>query len=267
MSFFDVQDRINRKIYSLFNIASDAVFYLKRDIRNCVGKNSAYHDIHAGDRCFILGTGPSLNLLSESDIRFLSNEITFGVNSLFKFDRLDEIYPRYYLLMDNNYWGISKDTFSELREKYKSKQPVFITDYRAKNLLIDSDERIILYSKNYPLKYARFDVSKNISIAMNVVGFAILSAMYMGFKEIYLLGCDYNSFCSLPKSHCYDDSSEKSDLPKYNLAFYLKYYAITTELHYTIQNTAKMNKINIINLTENSLLDAYPKMGIENIIN
>jgi len=87
----------------------------------------------------------------------------------------------------------------------------------------------------------------------------------MGFKEIYLLGCDYNLFCSKGASHCYDDEKELADLPTYNLAFYLKYYHLTTEFHYMIREEAKSRGVDVINLTEESLLDAYPKKSIESV--
>ena len=81
----------------------------------------------------------------------------------------------------------------------------------------------------------------------------------MGFKNIYLLGCDYNAFCTAGKGHAYDDKSELAQTD-YNLAFYLKFYWITTEVHYLIAKLAKKRGVNIINLTPGSLLDAYPRV-------
>jgi hypothetical protein len=102
----------------------------------------------------------------------------------------------------------------------------------------------------------------NIFAAMNVVSFSILAAMFMGFKKINLLGCDYNAFCTNGKGHAYDDKSELGQF-KYNLAFYLRFYWITTEIHYLIAKLAKRNGVEVINMSEGSLLDAYPKATLE----
>ena len=42
---------------------------------------SKFKDIHKGQRCFIIGTGPSLN---KTNLSLLKDEICFGVNTLYK---------------------------------------------------------------------------------------------------------------------------------------------------------------------------------------
>ena len=102
-------------------------------------------------------------------------------------------------------------------------------------------------------------------IGMNVVATSILSAIYFGVKDIYLIGADYNAFCSQGKGHAYDDDDELSQ-SDYNLAFYLKFYAIGTEFHYLIAKYAKKRGVRIINLNPDSLLDAYPKIPLNEIL-
>lgn len=267
MSMFELHDKINAKIFGAFNVASDMLFSSKSSIKRDLKNNARYYDLHKGERCFILGTGPSLNHLTPEQTALLENEITFGVNSLYKARVADNITPKYYALMDNIYWGRSSYTFAEVSNRYRDNAPVFITDIRAKEFTFDKTRSIFLYAKNYPTKEVRYDLTRNISITMNVVGFSILAAMYMGFKEIYLLGCDYNSFCSRVSSHCYDDKSEYEKSGVNNLSFYLKYYHLTTEFHYLIAKTARKNGINIINLTDGSLLDAYPGKQISDVLN
>ena len=63
----------------------------------------------------------------------------------------------------------------------------------------------------------------------------------------------------------YDDDKEVSQV-NYNLAFYLKFYAICTEFHYLVSKYAKKRGVKIINLNPNSLLDAYPKMMSDEIL-
>jgi hypothetical protein len=108
-------------------------------------------------------------------------------------------------------------------------------------------------------------LDKNIYSAMNVVSHTILVALYMGFSEIYLLGCDYNAFCSMGKGHAYDDKQEMEKV-SYNLAFYLKFYWLTTEFHYLVAKLARENSVAIKNLTPGSLLDAYPRGRIDDVL-
>lgn len=268
MSFFTIKERIDKVVYRGFNVISDVVFFARPSIRKEISRNGRYRLVHNGQRCFIIGTGPSLNNIDPCLVDRIKDEIVFGVNSFYKIDAFSSVVPNYYVLVDNNYWGISSGTFDEVREKY-AKSPVFVSDVRALKFLKcagKDSNYLALYAKNYPVDFIRFDAESNLSITMNVVGVSIQVAIYMGFKEIYLLGCDYNSFCSVGGSHSYDDQDEKNTLPSYNLAFYLKYYAITTEFHYKLAKLARDNNVILVNATEGSLLDAYPYKSLESIV-
>lgn len=266
MSKFDTKEKIDNLLYRAFNVASDLYFHINTSQKAALRKNKKFQDRHSGDRCFILGTGPSINKLTDSHIQKLTNEFTIAVNSVYKAQKLSPIKPSYYSLLDNNYWGISSSTFGEIAEQYKDTPPVFITDIRARRVVPTEADCIYLHAKNYPIDRMRFDITKNLSITMNVVSFSILCAIYMGFREIYLLGCDYNLFCSRVGTHCYDDKAEIEELPKYNLGFYLKYYHLTTQFHYLIADLAKGAGIKVINTSEGSLLDAYPHKHIEQVL-
>ncbi|MCL2875144.1 MAG: DUF115 domain-containing protein [Betaproteobacteria bacterium] len=266
MYFFDLKQCVDNLMYYVFNFLSDAEFFLNPKRKALLAGNKAFHNKHAGERCFILGTGPSLAGLTCEQVGSLSKETVFAVNSIFKVYVVSSITPRYYALLDNNYWGVSKGTFVEVVEKYNNAPPVIITDIRAKTLVPNGVESILIYSKNYPAKRIRCDLSGNMSLTLNVVGSSILSAIYMGFNEVYLLGCDYNLFCSRIGTHCYNDDAEIKELPSYNLAFYLKYYHLITEFHYLISALAQRNGVKIINLTEGSLLDAYPFARVNTVL-
>lgn len=266
MSLFRLHEAINRQLFRSFNISSDLIFKSRPKLRKLLKENNDFRDRHEGERCFILGTGPSLNALGSEDIDFLTGEVCFGVNSLYKSDAVKGVSPSYYLLMDNNFWGISKGTFNEVADHYEDRRPVIITDYRAASLTEKFSEKIFIYAKHYPVDRMRLNMAQNISITMNVVSFGIVSAMFMGFKQIYLLGCDYNLFCSPLNNHCYDDSSEGETYGENSLAFYLKYYALTTEIHYQINRAAKATGSCVVNLTPGSLLDAYPSGDLKKIM-
>lgn len=261
MNKFIIKDNVDKQIYAVYNVISDVIFSVNFRVKNLLKKNSDYKNIHAGGRCFLLGTGPSLNDLSIQQIEKLKSEITFGVNSLYKSKVTSVISPTYYALVDSVYWEGLSFTFKEVGERYKSIPPIFLADVRSKKIIDNlelKNEVIYIYAKKYPTHKMSSELSKNMFGAMNVISYSILAAIYMGFKEIYLLGCDYNFFCEQGNWHCYDDKEEMKSESN-NLAYYLKYYNLTTEFHYLIAKLAAEKGVKITNLTKVSILDAYPR--------
>lgn len=270
MSKFELKQKVDDTLFKIYNCLSDLQFQFKRKEKLIVAENKKYQHIHAKEECFILGTGPSLLNLTDDQISHISKEKTFAVNSLYKSKAGKSISPTYYALMDNNYWEDEsyKRNVSEIAEQYSDNPPTFITDFRAAHIfdnVVKSRKNIYLHAKKYPVSPLSFDLHENTFGLMNVVSVCIATAIYMGFTKIYLLGCDYNAFCSFGGGHCYDDEEELKGV-SYNLAFYLKYYHLTTEFHYLIAKYAKENNIKIVNLSSTSLLDAYPRRNIESLI-
>lgn len=267
MNKYTIKDNIDKIIYKVYNFLADFIFLFKSKEKKLIKQNIKFKDIHKGERCFILGTGPSLGKLTSEQVEGLKKEITIGVNSLYKATFTKDLVPSYYALFDNLYWGEFSNAFTDIKEKYSSRCPVFFTDYRAENIIKQMgvvDSTIFLYGKKYPVNEIHNNICKNMDIAQNVVGTCILIAIYLGFKEIYLLGCDYNSFAHLQDVHCYNDSDEIIEREN-RLGFLLKFYAITTEIHYLIAKLAKQRGVKIINATPNSLLDAYQRKDLSTL--
>lgn len=268
MSKFDVKDQIDNVIYRAYNVLADVIFNVRLDSKKLISQNSRFKNIHQGERCFILGTGPSLDKLEEAELSVVNRSVVFGVNSLYKSRVGKLVMPLYYTLVDNLYWESWSGAFADVSEVYKSSPPTFITDLRARHILTSTSDvanPLYIYAKKYPINRVDSDFSRNVFATMNVVSNTILVAMYMGFKDIYLLGCDYNAFCTQGKGHCYDDKQELSSI-RYDLAFYLKYYHLTTQFHYLIARLAREQGVNIINFTPGSLLDAYPRKPFDEYI-
>ena len=268
MNSYQIKDKIDNVIFQCFNFLSDIIFFFKFNLKTSLKTNQRFENIHSGEKCFILGTGPSLSKLTENQIDNLKNQVIFGVNSFYKAEIANHLQPTYYALFDNLYWEDEKHFFEDILAKFKLKKPIFLTDYRAKsiveNLGVESDI-MFLYNKKFPINKIDSKLTGNMYIGQNVISTAILIAINMGFKEIYLLGCDYNSFATTNAEHCYNDDDEK----KYNtenLAFYLKFYALTTRIHYLIAKHAINKGVKIVNITSGSLLDAYPRKDINTVI-
>lgn len=267
MTSFQIKECIDKYIYSIYNIYSFFSFFFKYRTKKILKRNVVFKDIHKSQRCFILGCGPSLKNIDPEHLSFLKNEMIIGVNDLFRTPFLRDIIPQYYFMLDNAYWTDQIDTAFAAIDFYKNKKTVFFTHVKAYDFLgkkvSKSSTMYYLYSGLYPVKRVLNSLDKNQTISINVVTQAILSAMYMGFKEIYLLGCDYTAFATPLDTHCYDSS--ETPYKTQNLAFYLKYYELATNIHYMVAQKALKEHVSIFNLTDNSLLDAYPKKKLSDL--
>lgn len=265
MNKFNLKDKIDQIIYITYNLLAEIFFQFNFKVKKKIKKNLFFKNKHKGERCFIIGTGPSLNKLNEAQVISLNKEVVFGANSFYKAKAVNSINPTYYALVDNLYWEEKDYTFTEVIKKYEQCPPTFITDLRAQGLAekaYPEKQHVFVYSKKYPTVKVSEKIDSNIYVTMNVISCCILVAIYMGFKEIYLIGCDYSAFCNLKEEYKSDDKH-----PTFNLAFYLKFYWITTEFHYLIAKLAIEKNINIVNLSQGSLLDAYPMGVIDKVIN
>ena len=159
----------------------------------CVSENSrllrSYHNKHKGERCFLIGNGPSLRI---SDLEGLqkNGEITFGCNLVTKVFGETSWRPDYYFLIDRI---CAKFQSEEINEAIRD-IPLFtkITTY---NIFREKPSNpVILYNIAKPkYKVKRSPLAYYIPSGSTVMSLMIEMAVYMGFSEIYLVGCDCTS--------------------------------------------------------------------------
>ena len=89
--------RLSRKIF--YRFSSDS-----REIR-------AYKNIHQGERCFIIGNGPSLTM---EDLSCLTGEHCFAANRICNAFSKTDWRPEYYMCVDSSVFKDMKDTISSL---------------------------------------------------------------------------------------------------------------------------------------------------------
>lgn len=168
------------------------------DIYYPYSKIKQYKDIHKGKRCFIIGTGPSLNI---QDLELLTDEYTFSMNSILLSFKDTKWRPTYYVVQDSRAYNIFKNKL--LGQNIKE---IFLgISYRRNSIFLNKFFNKNFNKYNYfPLKVFR-DGIKNKNFSNDcykqiydgaTVTYSILQlALYMGFKEIYLLGidCDYTT--------------------------------------------------------------------------
>lgn len=138
-------------------------------------------NIHSGQRCFIIGNGPSLK---HTDLRRLRGEFTFGMNRFYLlFDELG-FHTTYYLAVNSL---VIEQCAEELR---RLPMPRFIS-WRSRNLIQPVDGLIYLHTTYTGPRFAR-DARGRLWEGATVTYVALQLAYHMGFDPVILIGVDHS---------------------------------------------------------------------------
>jgi hypothetical protein len=146
------------------------------------------HNKHVGERCFIIGSGPSIN---DMDLTPLKKEITFGFNAFYLIKDRVGFLPTYYLVEDPFPAEDNAGAINQLHETIK----IFPSD--LKYCLRPDNHTIYVYFNRDYVEYHHPDFPLFSDNALRciywggtVAYMALQMAYYMGIREVYLLGID-----------------------------------------------------------------------------
>ena len=147
-----------------------------------------YKNLHSGQSCFILGTGPSL---AQIDPEILSGEITFGMNLLCKTANKRGFKPSYYVAEDRHILEYCSEDIAAL-----TSCKVFLPNY-ARQIIRQTPNQIHVNSVRYESGKAELpcfglNADRRIWLTGSAAYMAMQLAYYMGFSTIYLLGFDHD---------------------------------------------------------------------------
>lgn len=251
--------KFNMKAFDIGGIFKSIYYYLfKHSLFTIVNKNAKLNTIvDPSKKVYVCALGPSLKQVDLSKI----DGDSIVVNRFFKIGKdFPSFVPTYYVMVDTGFSSYeNKRDFKEALDTYLPQGTIFFLN----SLMEDSD---IL--KGYDLTNIyfvscfrgsvhadkKYSLDKPLPVFQNVVGAAIFIIMLLGYKDISLLGCDFNSFASRKRIHCYQDKSE--DRP-FSLSWELFVYSRAAKDHEDIQQYATVNNVKIVNSTKDSLIDAY----------
>jgi len=149
---------------------------------------ASYRDCHRGRRAFILGMGPSLKV---EDLDRLTGEVTFACNKIYlAFDKT-QWRPTYYSVLDvlvaqNNAEAIAQLDLTmffsrSCRPYFDADQALWLTDLAPP--VSATGERKYGFSE---------DASLGVYGGFTVIYLQLQLAWYMGVREVYLLGLDFD---------------------------------------------------------------------------
>jgi len=211
-------------------------------------------------RCFVVATGPSLTL---EDLECIKNEFCFGMNSCIKAFGETTWRPAVYGIQDVY-------VYEKLKEELEAADPsdlanVWVSDSVANSFVTpERFRRFPLYDldhKHYHRTgYGKFEFSCDCYASVNdgySITFSLMQmAVYMGFKEIYLLGCDCNY--NQPKTHFKDSGHVDPKAPVMGDKMIAG--------HAEFKKFADALGVNVINCTRGGMLEVYPRMNLDEVL-
>lgn len=185
-----------REYFSLEDVYNDLKFKESKEL-------SKFKNIHKGEKCFIVGTGPSLRL---SDLELINSKgiITFASNRIFKMYEETTWRPDYYFVTD---YKVINQYYDEIVNVEAGE--VFVADIDNSNECQGLDKSrlskegfhcfTICYREQYEenseqvlpkfsLDASRYVIDGGLSVTYSMLQWAV----YMGFTEIYLIGVDFH---------------------------------------------------------------------------
>lgn len=142
-----------------------------------------FRNRHVGQRCFILGNGPSL---SKMNLSLLSNEVTFGLNRIYLlFDQMQFI-PTYYVSVNE----LVLEQFA--KDIISLPMPKFLNwNCRAHFDAADSETSFLRLTLSVMDGFAA-DITQSLYSGGTVTYVALQLAYAMGFSEVILIGVDHS---------------------------------------------------------------------------
>ena len=234
---------------------------------------------HRGQRCFIIGNGPSI---LRQDLTLLREEVTFVTNHFLQHPQLREILPSYFCASDPRLFRPQLNPeWLESACNLGSQTKIFFPLSERKRVVPEKKlDRFEIFYLNF-LAYRvweRKKISVDILDQVNlgdtvVIDFCLPLAFSMGFSEVYLVGVDCNYGLdrrggggrSEAAMHFYDASrvtmERRGDdyLSERWFAHVMASYKVVRELF-------EAEGRRVLNATRGGRLEVFPRVSYEEIV-
>lgn len=161
-----------------------------------------FKNIHAGERCFVMGNGPSLN---KTNLDLLEGETVFACNGIFLlFDKI-AWRPKYYTCVDARVLPDRADDIQNMLAQHPQMTSFFPTEITqhgsaeevasGRSVIMPAPGRFYFRERHNlvtdnPFTMFSKDINEYVVQPYTVAITMLQIAAYMGFKDIYLIGCD-----------------------------------------------------------------------------
>jgi len=215
-----------------------------------------YENIHSGERCFVMGCGESLEI---TPLHLLEGEISFALNRIANIYPITTWRPTYYFNI-----GTGPDTRPDAYMKAMASIdlgiPSFVRSFsalpdRTNVMRFNRDSKIYWDFSNWSL-----DCSEVIFLWRTSIYGLMQLVMYMGFKKVYLLGCDIG-YAPNEENHFYNEpdidwTQERCDYENW----------CHIEAHRKIKFACDAQDVEVYNATIGGELEVYERVNIYDLL-
>ena len=237
-------------------------------------------------RCFIIGNGPSIK---KQDLTLLNNEVTFVTNWFVLHEEFEAINPTFYCLASGHmFYDGGKLSFNQKLYQLinsKAKQVTKWYPFPFRDFIVNSGlfpGQQIFYLPYAPTSSPKNSVDQNEKFIIDlvkpihtsgtvIIDFCLPIAFYLGFKDIYLLGCD-----------CDYGLSESTNERQYFFHFdHIKNYGAPSKQrlleewsengriiksYEIVKKVAERKNVRIYNATPGGKLEVFPRVNLDAIV-
>jgi len=230
----------------------------------------SYRNLHSGDSCFIIGSGPSL---SSSDLDKIQGNYSFAVNHIFNVFGETNWRPTYYynqeINLNNGDVFLNEICNSEFANEFPFSFFPVTSKKNMKKISEKWDCRFLPVFMDF-CEYDRKDVENFSTDISSIVYHAYSSlysvmqiAVYMGFKKIYLLGIDGRY--SPGRYHFYPPDDADVDNFLNNDRMCILNDGISMGFQGMYRASLEYG-ISIVNCSENSSVTLFPYRSLDDVL-
>lgn len=254
--------------------------------------NRHFKNCATNETCFILGNGPSLR---DVDLRLLKDEDVITVNQASRHPDFKLLRPRFHFWADPQFFSVNPGEKAEDTEflnvmrsiNSESHKPAcfFPIEQRAfveqHHLHEDLDVHYFFSRIPFFPEFEReIDFAADTPRFHGVVMWAIIMAVYAGYKRICLLGCDTTSIIVNLKSILQQNDNEDygydvSPNEKERLERMIRRQGIQAQAEAFLQTLreygwlyqyCKRRDISLINCSSATIIDSIPRQNLETVL-
>lgn len=224
-------------------------------------------DIHGNRRCFIVGNGPSL-AIRDLDILLEQEEISFAFNRIYHIFDKTLWRPTYYISQDHKMLsGCYRDI--ERMSTGKKFIPAEMKWYYGVDMNGVDYFHIVNSEENDKPAFSD-NIARYVVNSKTVVFTAIQFAVYMGIKEIYLIGVDHHFHTSInSKGEIVVDPNAKDyfseDYNKDKESLYIPNTDLSTLTYIAAKEYSDAHGIKIYNSTRGGKLEVFPRVDFDSL--
>lgn len=228
---------------------------------------AAYRDMYKGQRCFLIGNGPSLRA---DDLTKLheAGEVTFAFNRIYNIFDQTRWRPTFYISQDEKMLAGCADVVSNLKAQAKF-IPIQLKWWNGIDISDAAYFSIVNQQTENPQEF-RFsdDISRCIYNSLTGMYTAAQIAAYMGITEIYLIGVDHHFHISQNNRGeiVVDNSVKDYFTDKYNEdkdKLYIPNTERSTLTYVAMKHHCDARGIKVFNATRGGKLEVFERVDFD----